>query len=46
MKVETERLELLPLDSKNLYLSTENFQEMEKNLGLSITDTKLMLLRH
>lgn len=41
MKVETERLELLPLDSNNLLLSTKNFQDMEKNLGLSITDTKL-----
>lgn len=41
MKLETERLELLPLDSKDLFLSTENFQDMEKNLGLSITDTKL-----
>lgn len=41
MKVETERLELLPLDSNNLFLSTKNFQYMEKNLGLSITDTKL-----
>lgn len=41
IKVETERLILLPLDSDNLLLSTGNFQAMEKNLGLSITDTKL-----
>lgn len=41
IKIETKRLELLPLDSDNLLLSTENFQAMEKNLGLSITDTKL-----
>lgn len=41
MNVETERLILLPLDSNHLSLSIENFQELEKKLGLTITYTKL-----
>jgi len=41
MKLTTERLELIPLDASNLKLSIDNFQEMEQNFGLSVTDTKL-----
>ncbi len=41
INIETERLILLPLDSDDLSLSIENFQELEKKLGLTITNTKL-----
>lgn len=41
INVETERLSLLPLDANNLSLSIDNFQELEKAMGLTVTNAKL-----
>ena len=41
MKLETERLDLLPLQACNLALSVENYGEMETGLGLNVTNTIL-----
>ncbi|BEP28171.1 nucleotidyltransferase family protein [Helicovermis profundi] len=41
INLETERVILYPLDSINLLLSLESFQELEKRLGVTITDRKL-----
>lgn len=38
LKLNTERLSILPLDEYNLELSINDFNKMEKNLGLTITD--------
>jgi [ribosomal protein S5]-alanine N-acetyltransferase len=39
--LKTERLEMLPLDLDNLRLAVEDYQKMEKQLGLKITNTVL-----
>ena len=41
MKLETERLKLIPLQAHNLTLSVENYGEMETDLGTIITNTML-----
>lgn len=41
MKLETERLKLLPLQVHNLALSVENYAEMETDLGTIVTNTML-----
>jgi len=41
IKLETERLNLLPLQPHNLVLSVENYGEMEADLGLRVTNTIL-----
>ncbi len=41
IKLETERLNLLPLQGHNLALSVENYGGMETDLGLSVTNTIL-----
>ena len=39
IKLETERLNLLPLQAHNLALSVENYGKMETDLGLRVTNT-------
>lgn len=39
--IETERLNILPLDQSQLELCISDFNEMERALGLAITDRKL-----
>lgn len=41
IKLNTERLDILPLDEYNLELSINNFNKMEKNLGLTITEKNI-----
>ena len=41
IKINTERLIILPLDEYNLGLSIKDFNEMEKNLGLSVTEKNI-----
>jgi hypothetical protein len=41
LKINTERLSILPLDKQNLVLAIENYNEMEKSLGLTITDKNI-----
>ncbi|NMM64291.1 GNAT family N-acetyltransferase [Clostridium sp. P21] len=41
LKLNTERLLILPLDEYNLRLSIDDFNKMEKNLGLTITDKNI-----
>ncbi len=41
IKLETERLKLLPLQVDNLALAVDNYSEMETNLGLIVTNTVL-----
>jgi len=41
LKLNTERLSILPLDEYNLELSINDFNKMEKNLGLTITDKNI-----
>lgn len=41
IKLETERLNLIPLEAHNLALSAENYGEMETNLRLRVTNTIL-----
>lgn len=38
--IDTERLNILPLDQSNLELCISDFNEMERVLGLAITDRK------
>lgn len=40
-KLSTERLDLLPLDEYNLELSIKDFNELEKNLALTVTDENI-----
>lgn len=40
-KLNTNRLSLQPLDAYNLELSINDFNKMEKNLGLTITDKNI-----
>lgn len=39
--IDTERLNILPLDKSHLELCISDFNEMERVLGLAITDRKL-----
>ncbi len=41
IKLETERLNLIPLQARNLAMSVENYGEMETDLGLRVTNTIL-----
>lgn len=41
LKLNTERLSILPLDEYNLELSINAFNKMEKNLGLTITNKNI-----
>jgi hypothetical protein len=41
VKLNTERLSILALDEYNLELSINDFNKMEKNLGLTITDKNI-----
>lgn len=41
LKLTTERLDILPLDEYNLQLSIDDFNKMEENLGLAITDKNI-----
>jgi len=41
IKLETERLILMPLDANNLASSIEDYSKMESDLGLKVTDTIL-----
>lgn len=41
IKLETERLRLMPLEARNLALSIEDYGKMELDLGLSVTNTIL-----
>jgi len=41
MKLETQRLNLLPLQAHDLALSVENYGKMETDLGLRVTNTIL-----
>lgn len=41
LKLNTERLNILPLDRYNLELSINDFNEMEQNLGLAVTDKNI-----
>ena len=41
MRLQTQRLELIPLDADNLALSVEDYGMMESDLGLRVTNTSL-----
>jgi ribosomal-protein-alanine N-acetyltransferase len=41
LKLNTERLNILPLDKYNLELSINDFNEMERNLELTVTDKNI-----
>lgn len=41
LKLSTERLDILPLDENNLELSIKDFNELEKNLELTVTDENI-----
>lgn len=41
LTLNTEQLSILPLDEYNLELSINNFNTMEKNLGLAITEKNI-----
>lgn len=41
VKLNTERLSILALDEYNLELSINDFNKMEKNLGLTVTDKNI-----
>ncbi|OOM81942.1 hypothetical protein CLPUN_06960 [Clostridium puniceum] len=41
IKLETERLNLLPLQAHNLTLALEDYKKMQTDLGLRITNTVL-----
>jgi len=41
LKLNTERLNILPLDKYNLELAINDFNKMEKNLGLTVTDKNI-----
>ncbi|MBE6087286.1 MAG: GNAT family N-acetyltransferase [Clostridium beijerinckii] len=41
LKLKTERLTIFPLDKYNLELAINNFNEMEQNLGLTVTDKNI-----
>lgn len=41
LELNTERLNILPLDEYNLELSISDFNKMEENLGLTITEKNI-----
>lgn len=41
LEISTERLKIIPLNEENLELSINNFNEMEKVLGVTITDKNI-----
>lgn len=41
LKLDTGRLNILPLDKYNLELSIKDFNELERNLGLAVTDKNI-----
>ena len=41
LKLNTDRLSILPLDKYNLELCINDYNNMERNLGLIITDKKI-----
>jgi ribosomal-protein-alanine N-acetyltransferase len=41
LKLNTERLNILPLDKYNLELSINDFNKMERNLELTVTDKNI-----
>ena len=41
LKLNTERLNIIPLDKYNLELSINDFNEMERNLCLTVTDKNI-----
>lgn len=41
MQIETNRLTIIPLDSQNLAQAIDHYQELEKNIGVKVTDKKL-----
>jgi hypothetical protein len=41
LKLNTERLSILPLDKYNLELCINDYNKMERNLGLAITDKNI-----
>lgn len=41
VNIRTERLRVVPLNAKQLLLAVEDFQQLEREIGLSITQTKL-----
>lgn len=43
LEINTERLEIRPLNEENLKLSITNFNEMENELGLTVTDRNIGL---
>ena len=43
LEIHTERLKILPLNEHTLELSITNFNEMEKALGLTVTDKNIGL---
>lgn len=40
-KVNTQRLEIIPMDEHNLELCINDFNKMEKNLGFTVTDKNI-----
>lgn len=41
MEINTERLRLIPLDLENLILLLRDYQQLERNLNLTVTDNQL-----
>ena len=41
LKLNTERLNIIPLDKYNVELSINDFNEMERNLCLIVTDKNI-----
>lgn len=41
LKLDTERLNIIPLDRYNLELSIKDFNELERSLGLAVTDKNI-----